>query len=151
MVENFLCVTPDELFADISGLCRNGHKIRFTPKGMCMYPFIVGNRDSVVLHRADIIRRGDIVAARIQGKGCVLHRVYTISEDMVTLMGDSTLYAAENCTTKDVLATVIFIVRKGHPVNCHSARERLAVNLWMSLLPIRRYLLWVLRKLRYRL
>ena len=151
MGEDYLYANPDELFADISTLCHNGHKVKFTPKGMSMYPFIVGNRDSVVIQKVAFVRERDIVAARISGNGCVLHRVYSVSENRIVLMGDANLHVTEICSRKEVLATVVSIVRNGRHISCYSVKEQVAVKIWMYLLPLRRYLLWLLRKLRYRL
>lgn len=146
-----LQIDSNDIMTEIAKSCSDGRDVIFTPKGMSMYPFIVGSRDSVVLRKEYIIRKGDIVAARIPGKGCVLHRIYSLSGNRLTLMGDSNLCATEVCTRKDVLATVSAIVRNGKRINCHSTSERSAVKLWMCLQPIRRYLLWILRKLRFRL
>jgi len=146
-----LRIDSDDLLTTIAALCGDGLSITITPKGMSMYPFIVGDRDSVILYSSDKIRRGDIVAARIPGMGCVLHRVYAISDDRLTLMGDSNCHIKEECTSVDVVAVAKAIIRQGSHVDCHSYRERAAAGIWMALLPIRKYLLWLFRKLRYRL
>ncbi len=146
-----LRIDSDDLLTAIAALCSDGLNITFTPKGMSMYPFIVGDRDSVILYRTDKIRRGDIVAARISGMGCVLHRVYAVSDDRLTLMGDANCHFKEDCTPGDAVAVVKAIIRRRIHVDCLSYRERTAACIWMALLPVRKYLLWLLRKLRYRL
>lgn len=146
-----LLIDSDDIMAEIATWCDSGHDVLITPKGMSMYPFVVGNRDSVVLRHTDIVRKGDMVAARIPEKGCVLHRVYAVSDECLVLMGDSNLYATEICSPKNVLAIVTKILRNGQQVNTDSKKERFAVKVWMFLLPLRGYLLWLLRKLQYRL
>lgn len=122
------------------------------PTGMSMYPFIVGGRDTIELSSPGDIMKGDIVAACIPPGGeYMLHRVYKVNGDDVTLMGDANLVAVEKCRRSDVVAKAIAIVRNGRRIPLSSRRERLAAAAWIALRPLRRPAIYILRNLKFRL
>ena len=115
-----------------------------------MLPFIIGGRDSLVLVAAGSLCVGDIVLARLPERGYVLHRVYRLSGDSLTLMGDGNLRAVERCRAGDVVGKAVAILRDGHRhVDCASSAERRKARLWRHLLPLRRYLLWATVRLGF--
>ena len=130
---------------EVTKQLEEGHCVSLRAKGNSMYPFIVSGRDSVVLHKQRQFCTGDIVLARIQEKGYVLHRIYRMSGDTVVLMGDGNLCATEQCRKEDISGTVLKIMRNGRIVNPASANERFKARLWRILLPLRRYMLAVCR------
>ncbi len=136
------------LFPEVAALLNDGHTVTLRAKGNSMMPFIVGGRDSVVLEKADLLRTGDIVLARLQDGSYVLHRVTGFADggDMVHLMGDGSIRCHETCCRSDLLGKVRQIIRNGHMVDCASASERRKARLWRMLLPVRRYMLWIFRK-----
>lgn len=140
-----MLLNNDDFFAEVAKQLEEGHSVSLRAKGRSMYPFIANGRDSVTLHRQRLLCTGDIVLARIPGKGHVLHRIYRIQGDTVVLMGDGNLRATEQCCKEDILGTVLKIVRNGRIVDPTSATERRKARLWRILLPLRRYLLAVCR------
>lgn len=131
----------DTLLADVVSLLSSGHTVTLRAKGDSMFPFIVGDRDCVVLQRSRSARVDDIVLARLPGRGYVLHRVYGTTGDSFVLMGDGNVCGTELCRAENVCGTVLKIIRDGRYVVCSSAQERRRVRLWKGLLPIRRYIL----------
>ena len=72
----------------------------------------------------------------------VLHRIYAIEGKRLTLMGDGNLQGVELGTCDDVKGRVVEIISpKG------KARKPTKGLLWRKLLPIRKYLLKIDRKL----
>lgn len=134
------------LFPEVAALLDEGHTVTLRAKGNSMMPFIVGGRDSVVLEKADLLRTGDIVLARLHDGSYVLHRVTAIGGDEVQLMGDGSICCRETCRRGDLLGKVRQIIRNGRTVDCASACERRKARLWSMLLPVRRYVLWIFRK-----
>ena len=118
-------VDNDILIPEIGRLLKEGREVRFTPSGESMRPFIEGNKDSVLLRAADVIRMGDIVLADL-GDRFVLHRVIEIDADgtALTLMGDGNLRGVEYCAFKDVLGVVIGIYWP-------SGRRKLLSRAWL--------------------
>lgn len=128
---------PNEIFIpEIARLVAEGKQVVFTPTGVSMRPYIEGGVDSVTLVRPDDLRVGDIVLAEVAPQHYVLHRIYALQGDAVTLMGDGNLQGTEHCTRSNVLAKVSAIRSpKGRTKLLTRAR------LWRHMLRTRR--LWL--------
>lgn len=128
---------PNEIFIpEIARLVAEGKQVVFTPTGVSMRPYIEGGVDSVTLVRPDDLQVGDIVLAEVAPQHYVLHRIYALQGDAVTLMGDGNLQGTEHCTRSNVLAKVSAIRSpKGRTKPLTRAR------LWRHILRTRR--LWL--------
>ena len=139
---NKMTVPNEILLEEAADLLSKGIEVILMTKGNSMLPFIRGEKDSVCLKKFDTVMVGDIVLVRLWGPRYVLHRVVSVSGESMVLMGDGNLKGREVCTTANLLGTVTEIIRPdGRKVK--SSRGRL----WAKLRPIRRYLLWILKKL----
>ena len=110
--------------------------------------FIIGGKESVVLTRPETISEGQVVLAWADDCKYVIHRVMRINGQRLTLMGDGNLVGTEKCTLSDVKALVTHVVDvhdRKHPL--YSRRRQFAVRCWYWLLPIRRYLLYIYKRL----
>ena len=136
-------IVPNEiLLAEADDLLSKGIEVVLMTKGNSMLPFIRGEKDSVNLKRFGAVEVGDIVLARIAPQRYVLHRIFAIDGDVVTLMGDGNLVGTETCRLGDILGTVTEIIRPNG-----SKKQVTKGTFWRKLLPVRRYLLWIYRKL----
>ena len=131
----------DVLLGEVAAVLREGREAVITPTGNSMLPFIRGGVDRVVLRREPAVAVGDIVLARIGGR-YLLHRVFALEGDALTLMGDGNLRGTEQGVPADVIGTVTEIIRP-------SGRRRIPGKgrLWRILRPFRRYLLAIYRRL----
>ena len=121
-------VENEILIPEMAELLAEGKDVCFTPSGVSMRPYIEGGRDSVTLRKVANVRVGDIVLAAVSGQKSevrsqqsevrgqksagghyVLHRVIAVDGEQVTLQGDGNLSGTEQCTTADVLGTVVRI------------------------------------------
>lgn len=134
-------VANDILIGEFSELLAGGQDVVFTPTGVSMRPYIEGGRDSVRLHPCDSWKKGDIALAKY-GEIYVLHRIIAINEDRVTMMGDGNLYGIEQVTIKDLIAKVV-------EIRSEKGKRKIIGNgyLWLKLLPMRRILLKIYRKI----
>lgn len=119
---------------------KEGKVVSLVPKGISMLPFIKGGVDQVYLLKKDRVAVGDIVLVEYHGKH-ILHRVYAVDGEKITLMGDGNLEGTEQVAADEVMGTVVDIVHNGRHLKPKKAW------LWRHLLPIRRYLLKIHRKL----
>ncbi len=133
------------LFDQVTELVAQAVQVEIPTKGSSMLPFIVGGRDTLILSQVTDLRVGDIVLAKLSGERYVVHRIIKIEDSVVTLMGDGNIRGCEYCSTLEVCATVIRIVSKGSSIDCRGARAQRLARLWRMLLPVRRYLLFLLR------
>ena len=135
------------MLGEVRKMIAEGHQVTIKVKGVSMLPFIVGERDSVVLSQPTDLSGGDIVLAEIGEGKYVLHRVRAIQDFHITLMGDGNLRGTEQCLRENVAGKVVKIIRRGKEVDPNCRREKFYVRLWLSLLPIRRWLLAIYRRL----
>ena len=122
--------------------------VTFPVNGRSMLPFIVGGEDSVVLESPRSPRVGDVVLARVEGGRFVVHRIVRVVGDCVTLMGDGNLAGREHCRAEDIMARAAYVVRKnGKRRSFDTFGMRLASSLWYAVLPFRRWLLAIYRRI----
>ena len=128
-------------------LVQKGVTVTFPVTGQSMLPFIIGGKESVILHRPVLIDVGDVVLARVDGNGYVVHRIINIDGDRVTLMGDGNVKGTEHCLLKDVKARVTHVVSADNKErDLHNRWRMHAAKLWYWLRPVRRYLLAIYRR-----
>ena len=147
-------IGDEVILAEAIRLVKEGVSVTFPVKGNSMLPFIVGNRDSVILEKPSALQWGDVVLALVesdnkQGKHYVIHRILGLDGSDVTLMGDGNLLLRERCKRSDVCAKVLQVVKpNGKKISFNSFWNRFAAKLWFFLLPFRRYLLWIFNKVK---
>lgn len=140
------------LIPNIEKMLAEGHKVVMKVKGCSMLPFIRGDRDSVLLAppQTAMIKPGAIALARIVTDQYVLHRIIHIdsTKQVVTLMGDGNLKGVERCSINDVLGIAVKVIHpneKGYDLG--SKNELRYARVWAKLLPIRRYLLAIYKRI----
>lgn len=140
---------PNEvLLPEVERMLSEGLTVTLRTKGSSMLPFIVGDRDSVVLQNPRDLKVGDIVLARVGEGRYYLHRIIALKDDKVRLMGDGNVKGTEVCRLSEVCGKVKVIVRNGKEVNPEGRGERCRAWWWRKLLPFRRILLGVYRRIR---
>ena len=130
-------------------LLREGEQVEMRIKGNSMLPFIVGDRDTVVLIKAtaDSIRKGRIVVAQIASDTYYLHRIVRIEGDTVTLRGDGNPYLRETCPVSSILAEMVELNRNGRIYTPRSWAWKAAWRCWPSNGFLRRILLRIYRSI----
>lgn len=93
----------------LSQRLEKGDVVILHPKGVSMLPFLRQGKDKVELGRPDKLEVGDIVLAFFGGK-YLLHRIYAIDGEKVTLRGDGNLFGIEQGTKADVIGVVTGII-----------------------------------------
>ena len=142
-------IMPNEVLLPAVGeIVADGGSVTLKTKGMSMMPFIRGDRDCVILVKPSALKVGDIVLAKVNGGAYVLHRIFSAEGDRLVLMGDGNLKGKEKCMVSDVLALAVTIVKEnGKEIDCTSSMHRFLARLWRILLPFRRYLLAIYRRI----
>lgn len=138
----------EELLPEIARMLAEGNMVTLRAKGNSMLPFIVGGKDSVVLQKKDTFAIGDIVLAEVAPQVFVLHRIVNIEGEVVILMGDGNLQGTEECNKNNICGQVIAIIHNGKEIDCNSKGERRKARIWKRLLPMRRYLLAIYRRIK---
>jgi hypothetical protein len=138
----------DNIIEETIRLVNEGVTVTLPVTGWSMLPFIVGERDCVVLQKPAQTKVGDVVLAWVDDCKYVVHRVVRIDGEDLFLMGDGNLIAIEHCSAADVKALATHVVDSSAKKHYLYGRwRRLAVKLWYWLLPIRKYLLAIYKRL----
>ena len=141
-------MTDNEIIEEAVRLVREGVNVTLPVKGLSMLPFIIGGKDSVILHRPGLIDVGDVVLAWVDGNRYVVHRIIKLDYDRVTLMGDGNL-TTEHCALVDIKARVTHVVdAKDKTYYLYNKWRKSAAKVWYWLRPIRRYLLAIYRRVK---
>jgi hypothetical protein len=145
-----LHVANSELIPEVIKLLNEGHTVTLSLKGRSMRPFLQDGRDKALLTKAKTIKRGDAVLAIINNSYYVLHRIFNINGDNVTLLGDGNI-TPEHCRVEDVKGFVIGFYRNGREKmdKTNGFKWTSYSFIWMLFRPMRRYLLAALRLLNY--
>ncbi|MBQ6177897.1 MAG: S24/S26 family peptidase [Bacteroidales bacterium] len=134
-------VDMDLFMEGIEEFLGEGKEVVMTPKGNSMLPFIKGDRDSVVLTKpSKPFEVGDIVLAKV-GQRYIMHRIFAVEGDSLTLMGDGNVCGTESCHTSDVIGLVTEIRKENGKIVKPGKGA-----LWRSLRPIRRYILAIYKR-----
>ena len=140
-------MTDNEIIEEAVRLVREGVNVTLPVNGYSMLPFIIGGKESVILHRPGLIDVGDVVLAWVDGNRYVVHRIIKLDYDRVTLMGDGNL-TTEHCALGDIKARVTHVVSADNKErDLHNRWRVRAAKLWYWLRPIRKYLLAIYRRL----
>ena len=139
-------MTDNEIIEEAIRLAREGVNVTLPVNGNSMLPFIIGGKESVILHSpGGIVDVGDVVLAWVDGNRYVIHRIIRIDGDRITLMGDGNL-TTEHCTLNDIKARVTHVVDDNKERDLHNRWRMLAARLWYWLRPVRRVLLAIYRR-----
>ena len=131
----------DLYMSGLETLLMEGREVEMTPKGSSMLPFIKGDRDSVVLTKpAKPFEVGDIVLAKVGGR-YIMHRIFSVEGNDLTLMGDGNIRGTESCASSDVIGLVTEI----HKENGKVVKPGKGA-LWRTLMPFRRYILAIYKR-----
>lgn len=127
----------------VVSLLKEGKVVKIPVRGNSMRPYLVHERDFVILQQSDDLKVGDSVLAEVSPAHYVLHRIVAISGEQVTLRGDGN-FATESCEKQDVCGKAIAFQRKGssQQESPESMDYRVYSWFWMNTLPLRRYLLF---------
>lgn len=133
-------IASRDLFPLILSAINEGSKVKFTVSGNSMRPWIVHNRDQVLLSAADIssLRIGDIILFMDSNNRYILHRIYRKSEKGFHTIGDACLFGDGLVTASQIKGVVEKIYRKGKEIDCNSRRWRMFSCIWHRLLPFRK-------------
>lgn len=128
----------------IAALLKEGKVVRIPVRGNSMRPYLVHERDFVILQKSDDINIGDTVLAEVSPVHYVLHRIVDIKGQKVTLRGDGNI-ATEDCELKDICGKAIAFERKSREKqeNPSSLKYRFYSWIWMHSLPFRSLMLRV--------
>lgn len=141
-------MTGPTIIEEAIKLVKEGQKVTLRANGHSMLPFIVGGKEDILLVQPTNPRIGDVVLAQISIDHYVIHRIIAIDGDNITLMGDGNLSGREHCQKEDIAARVDYYINsKGKYHYLYTPYRMIMARIWFWLLPYRRYLLAIYRRI----
>lgn len=138
----------DLVICEAIRLIELGKRVTLPVSGRSMLPFIIGGIESVELVKARNLNKGDIVLAWVNSTHFVVHRIIKIENGSVCLMGDGNLRGGERCLLSDIAAKAEYVVDvDGNRHFLYTSPRKLMAYTWLLLLPMRRWLLAIYRKI----
>lgn len=132
-------------------MASNGSSItaRIQLNGVSMQPLVRRNRDYVTIMPLDRdVMKGDIVMFLRDDGMYVVHRVRYFSEDTVTTLGDNCSYEDRPIPRERVYGLITKVERGKKTLMVDTPFWRGIGRVWMAVLPIRRIIYFVRRKIR---
>ncbi len=142
---------PEELDTLLPVLLQAGVTVPLNITGGSMLPFLVPGRDTALLQPVRRpLRRGDMVLYRRSSGVWVLHRIYQIDADTLTMLGDAQTQPEPGIHREQVAALVSAVRRKGRLLGPGSFWWTFFSYVWLVLRPVRRTLIGLYSLLRPR-
>ena len=135
---------------EVVKMLNEGHTVYVTPSWLFLCVLSLKTTvTKLLLVKPSTIKVGDPVLAEITPRHFVLHRIDSIEGDgNITLRGDGNL-GVEHCKKENIVGAVIGFYRKGrNKMDATNAWKWKSYSfIWTRLLPIRRYLLGIYRRI----
>lgn len=141
-MNNTIQVSQKDLMPLMEEALKAGKKVRFTVSGNSMWPWLIHQRDSVLLEECgnQKLKKGDIILFQALEHHYVLHRITRKVKGGYITTGDGNL-ARDGFVPKDkVIGKAVVLYRKDRKIICCQWKWRLIARLWMVGFPVRKYL-----------
>lgn len=138
MESNVKILPPEELIPPLLDLLEDADSVPLLISGASMSPFLVHNRDTVFLTKADrALKRGDMILYRRDSGRYILHRIYRVESGSYTLVGDAQTQLETGIRPDQVLARVCCVRRKGRLQKPGCFWWDFFEHIWIRLVPMR--------------
>ena len=142
MLSNSIYIPNQLFFAEVQAQIQQGKKVKIRVRGNSMLPFIRNNDEALLIPPTpEHIKKGTPVVAQTDEMGIVLHRIYHIEGNRITLLGDGNVNQFEHTSPDRIIATVSHYYRGKHTIKINSWYMYLIGRLWMAAHPWRRKVL----------
>lgn len=135
-------VRPEVLLEEYRRLLREDPSIDALPlviSGNSMSPFLIHGRDTVYLSRLSRpVRRGDMLLYQRQNGAYILHRVYAVTPEGFTIVGDAQTVLEPGIRQEQIAAIVTRVERKGKTLAPGCFWWEFFEKIWIRILPLRR-------------
>ena len=117
----------------------NVKDLPLTVTGNSMSPFLIHSRDTVYLSRLTRpARRGDVLLYRRDNGAYVLHRVYAVTPESYTMVGDAQTELEHGIRPDQIIAVVTRATRKEKDLRPGTFWWSFFEAAWLRLLPLRK-------------
>lgn len=148
MIDNNARYSIQELVPLIEECVNSGRRVKMRVTGISMYPLLHNRSDTVVLEKADTIKKYDIVLHKRKDGSYILHRIIKKKGDVLTIAGDFEIQKEHPVYSSQVIARVTGFVRNGVYHDVNELFFRIYALIWVAIFPFRLTAVRLLRFLR---
>ena len=141
-------VSLNEIYPIIKEKIESGGTVQLPITGTSMLPLLVWGRDSVELCKCEDAQKGDIIFYLRNDGHFVLHRIVGKDQNGYILCGDNQWVKEYGIKNHNIIAVVKSITRKGKKFDISRLLYRNYSKIWVSILPLRKYILIPSRKIK---
>ena len=134
----------ETLYPLIESVVSGGGSVKIKVTGYSMYPLISSHRDSVVLTKAEKIKKGDVPLYRRENGEYILHRLVGEKDGAYKARGDYEQKIEYPVYPNQVVAVATGFYRKGRYISCDSVLYKLYKVFWMNTAWLRPFFLKVI-------
>lgn len=133
-------VAPAVLIEEYRQLLREGaESLPLVISGNSMSPFLIHGRDMVYLSALNRPpRRGDALLYQRRNGSYVFHRVYRVTDEGLTMVGDAQTFLEREIREDQIIAVMTAATRKGKNILPGSFWWIFFEKIWIRMLPLRR-------------
>ncbi len=126
-----------ELSPMLCELVDAGMRVKLTVTGASMYPMLHDRADSVVLARADKVKKWDLPLYKRDDGQYVLHRIMRVKNDCYDMCGDNQCVLEKGIRREQIVAVAVEFYRNGKCISCDNLLYRFLAAVWAIMRPIR--------------
>ena len=141
-------ISLKEIYPEIKDKIDNGGTVKLPITGISMRPLLVWGRDMVDVVKCEKAKKGDIIFYLRDNGQFVLHRIVGIDGKGYILCGDNQWHLEYGIEDRHIIGVVNSITRKGKTFDMTNVPYRIYSSLWMAILPIRKYVIPFIRKIK---
>lgn len=141
-MSNMVQVSQKDLIPLMEEVLKEGKKVRFTVSGNSMWPWLIHQRDSVLLEGLENkrLKKGDIILFQAYENHYVLHRITRKVRGGYITTGDGNLTRDGFVPEDKVIGKAVVLYRKNTEILCGQWKWRIVAWFWMAGFPIRKHL-----------
>lgn len=128
-------------------LLKEGKAVKFTVVGNSMYPIFRDKIDSVVLEKAEKLKKYDIPFYKRENGEYILHRIVKSKDGIFSCAGDNEFEIEYPVYSHQVIGKVSGFYRRGRFISCKNIAYRCYAFLWVNF-KILRPIAYLIIKLR---
>lgn len=137
-------IAADAWIQAILPFLEEGNTFQISPHGMSMFPFLLSDRDSVILEKIEgKLKPLDIVLFRRKNGTYILHRIIKCKNSSFDIVGDNETLIERDVQLGQIVARASHLIRNGKKISCENLTYRLLSKLWLLLLPLRPWIVKV--------
>lgn len=150
--EDIRRVDNQEYLGMLKGLILDGKDVSLLVSGSSMSPFIIHQRDSVILAPVrEPLKKGDIVFYQRENADYVLHRIRRVHADgTYDIIGDAQIEIEPGVRREQIFAVVTMVRRKGRDIRPGDFWWFFFARVWLRIIPLRHFVMCVYGFLRMR-